>query len=87
MSNEFDKECCNRYGKHTCILYEINNVKFEVRKLDLQMPLQLIDKQGFFEMIPKLLVEKYTVVIVEKGEITSVHLPVQSQLATPPIIQ
>lgn len=50
-----------------------------------------LERQKLVEMIPKMLVNRYTVVIVEQirtnKEITAIHLPMQSQLTTPPILQ
>ena len=68
---------------------------FEVRQLDKCWikPGFEINRQSLFEMIPQMLVGKYTVVIMEQfqetrtTEVTAVHLPVQSQLTIPPIIQ
>ncbi|NBP01180.1 MAG: hypothetical protein EBU90_13785 [Proteobacteria bacterium] len=94
MASYFDQECRERYGSYTCIFFETSKNRFEVRLLDgSQDPglIYFIDRMNLVEMIPKMLVNRYTVVIVEEirktKEITAVHLPMQSQLNTPPILQ
>lgn len=95
-NNVFDKECSDRYGQHTCILVETTNNIFEVRLLDepqntLQQHGYYIARTNLYEVIPKMLMKNYTVVIAElcQGlkEISAVHHPVQSSLNTPPILQ
>lgn len=92
LTTEFDKECRQRYGEKTCILYQIDNLDeiYQCRVLDTHIQ-KLVEKSSFYITIPKMLVEKYTVVIIEQIEgvrdITSVHLPMQVQLSNPPIIQ
>jgi uncharacterized membrane protein YbaN (DUF454 family) len=85
MSEIFDKECIEKYGKKSCILYEKNNVTYESRLLDNPMYNKQINKYEFAELIPNLLKEKYTIIIIQNQEIVAVHLPVQSQLFLPPI--
>jgi len=94
--SRFDLECRQRYGEKTCILYQLDTFgTYQVRILDSYengSPLQqTIEKSSFYVLIPKMLVQKYTVVIVEyqdhTREVTAVHLPVQVQLSNPPIIQ
>jgi hypothetical protein len=51
-----------------------------------------LQRSDLYMVVPKLIANNYTVVIVEEAgqygkEITAVHLPVQNQLITPPIIQ
>lgn len=92
--NIFDQECKERYGSCTCIFIEATQNRFEVRLLDgSQDPglVYYIERSNLVEMIPKMLINRYTVVIIEEirksKEITAVHLPMQSQLNTPPILQ
>jgi hypothetical protein len=92
MSDIYDRECIDRYGPKTCILFQKANENYELRMLDNSMEYILIQKKHFFEIIPNLLSHKYTVVIVErclenKLEIKAIHLPVQSHLTIPPILQ
>jgi hypothetical protein len=94
-SSQFDKECLQRYGEKTCILYQLDNsgVLFEVRSLDTgnTSDKYTVEKRCFHKLIPKMLFQKYTVVIIEQidcvKDITAVHLPVQVQLSNPPLIQ
>jgi len=90
----FDQECRERYGSFTCIFIETIQNRFEVRLLDGSQDSKLVyymDRKNLVEMIPKMLFNRYTVVIIEEvrktKEITAVHLPMQSQLNTPPILQ
>jgi hypothetical protein len=92
MSNIFDSECYNRYGPKTCLLVETQKNIYKLRLLDnANCTKEYVQKSAFYEFIPLMLMQRYTVVIVEKfekiDEITAIHLPVQSQLNTPPIIQ
>jgi hypothetical protein len=94
MSDIYDTECIDRYGSKTCILFQITDEVYELRMLDKTMEDINVTKKHFFEIIPKLLSNKYTVVIVEKClclnnklEIKAIHLPVQSHLTIPPILQ
>lgn len=83
----YDGECRERYGSKTCILFESNG-KFNTRFLDCQTSLcPEVKKNELFIYVPQLIGEKYTVVIVENKGITAVHLPAQSHLVSPPIIQ
>jgi predicted transcriptional regulator len=87
----YDTECKERYGSKTCILLENQNI-FEMRLLDvMQTAHAVVERDKLFEFVPKMLLQKYTVVIVENNnenkEITAVHLPAQSHLMSPPIIQ
>jgi hypothetical protein len=90
----YEKDCIERYGSKTCLLIQYND-KYEIRLLDTipnkMLEKYMILKDSFSELIPKLLSHKYTVVLIEKvenkREITAVHLPVQSHLTIPPIIQ
>jgi hypothetical protein len=92
----YDKECLERYGIRTCVIVEVSPDTFEVRLLDNRYLTEkkvvyLVKRDKLFEIIPKKLMYKYTVVIAEvrsnNKEITAVHLPVQHQLTTPPILQ
>lgn len=95
--SEFDMECRQRYGEKTCILYQLDKSQtYQVRVLDTcdvdDSPLHYtVEKSSFYVLIPRMLVKKYTVVIVDQvdrmKEVTAVHLPVQVQLTNPPIIQ
>lgn len=88
----FDNECILRYGQKTCILIHYIKDIFELRLLDESLDdRKMVSQRAFYDLIPKLLTDQYTVVIVETinggRAITAVHLPKQAQLATPPIIQ
>lgn len=94
--HQFDTECHQRYGEKTCILHQIDSSgsMFQVRILDKGkslMPCYTVERNYFHILIPKMLAQKYTVVIIEQvdcaNDITAVHLPVQVQLSNPPIIQ
>lgn len=91
-----EEECRERYGSCTCIFIESKDNQFEIKFLDESQQqnnkgVYCIDRKSLVEMIPKMLMKKYTVVLVEQircsKEITAIHLPVQSQLNTPPILQ
>jgi len=89
--NIYDTECKERYGSKTCILLESRN-RFEMRLLDgMERAYKFVEREKLFEFVPEMLLQKYTVVIVENNnnnnEITAVHLPAQSHLMSPPIIQ
>ncbi len=94
--NDFDQQCVEMYGKKTCIIIQHGN-KFKMKLLDKGVSeICEIDKSGFYKMIPRMIEHKYTVVIIEDikedkqtnhKEITAVHLPVQSFLNTPPLLQ
>lgn len=94
MSQRFIKQIKERYGVKTVMFYEKRKDIFEVRHLDntYEEPLT-IERKHFFDIIPKYITDKYTVVIIEflsafgKNEITHIHHPVQPYLNTPPIIQ
>jgi hypothetical protein len=90
----YDMECSERYGLQTCIFEEVDKDRFEVRLLDeLSKSFRsiYIQRNNLYEAIPRMLTNKYTVVIIEQltgsQEITAIHMPVQSYLTTPPIIQ
>ena len=90
----YDKECLDRYGMKTCVLFESSKDIFDMRPLDYDNKSQTklkIARAKLYEAIPKLLMNRYTVVIVEMvdtfHEVTAVHLPVQCALNTPPILQ
>lgn len=94
-SPNFDAECRQRYGEKTCIIYQIDPPQYQIKMLDSNCTKtdQVVDKNSFYTLIPQMLVQDYTVVIVEQlgnssvREITTVHLPKQVQLSNPPIIQ
>lgn len=87
----FDIECIQRYGEKTCLLHQIDSLLFQVRVLDKDIPYHIVERDYFHILIPKMLAQKYTVVIIEQvdceNDITAVHLPVQLYLSSPPIIQ
>jgi hypothetical protein len=95
----YDRECLERYGIHTCIFIEIEPDTFQFRLLDNRYSIDkkethqyVVARNKLFELVPKMLMYKYTVVIAEQRTdsqsiITAVHLPVQHQLTTPPILQ
>jgi hypothetical protein len=88
---QYSKECLEQYGAHTCILYETFFKNYQIHILDNQQIVQkYINKHDFYKIIPTMLQQTYTVIIVElkyaHHEITAVHLPKQLYLITPPII-
>jgi hypothetical protein len=86
-----EKECIERYGRKTCLLNQLQNDTFEIKTLDDSAESYIAERQSLYKVIPNLLISMYTVVIIEcqRGcrEITTVHHPVQSHLAAPPILQ
>lgn len=86
-------ECEGRYGPRTCILWPANGRQYNMYFLDNgQTSKDALQRSDLYMVVPKLIANNYTVVIVEEAgqygkEITAVHLPVQNQLITPPIIQ
>lgn len=84
-----------RYGIRTCMMTEVEEDMFETKLLDQHENMDtslLIRRARLYEAIPRLLDNKYTVVIIEiiskspcLKDITAVHLPVQSYLNTPPL--
>lgn len=84
-----------RYGVRTCTLTEKDKDMFETNLLDQHDETNLlIRRTRLYEAIPRLLDNRYTVVVIEIisqspliKDITAVHLPVQAYLNTPPIIQ
>lgn len=95
QSTHSDNTLVALYGAHTCVLQQVTfeNYIYEMRLLDNVGKQKAVHKSVFYELIPELLTRKYTVVIVEFRtthgtlEVSTVHLPVQSQLHIPPIIQ
>ena len=86
-NNNHDKHCVERYGIHTCIFFQIEPNKYEIRMLDKivrnqQTDTYVIQKDALCNMIPLLSQHTYTVIIVEKfdsiPEIVAVHLPVRT---------
>lgn len=90
-SKIYDEECIQRYGIKTCLVAEIGNDIYELRLLDDYTFYETINRSNLYYIIPEMLKKHYTVIMVQKIkeslEITAVHLPVQSYLNTPPIIQ
>lgn len=85
---KFDTNCKQMYGNRTCILYQINEDSFKVRFLDKELNTkEIINRNVFYKFIPDMITSNYTVVIIEKKEITTVHHPMQTNLFTPPLIQ
>jgi hypothetical protein len=76
----FDKYCLDTYGNRTCILFETDTNKFEVRFLNKQSK-NTIYRNSFYKEIPNLVEDRYTVVVVEniqkinKKEIVAIHSP------------
>jgi hypothetical protein len=83
--DDINKECIAKYGLKSCILYEKNENVYESRVLDNSLDNKYINKYECAELIPNLLKQKYTIIIIENQEIVAVHLPVQSQMFLPPI--
>lgn len=83
---DIDKECIAKYGLRSCVLYEKNRMIYESRMLDNPRKNKYINKHECAELIPDLLKQKYTIIIIENKEIIAVHLPVvQSHMFLPPI--
>lgn len=83
--NDIDRECVAKYGLKSCVLYEKNRMTYESRILDNPRKNKYINKNECAELIPELLKQKYTIIIIENKEIIAVHLPMQSQMFLPPI--
>lgn len=89
----YDKECLDRYGIKTCLLIENKPGDFELRVLDCPVYKTIyVKRKSLCEIIPKMIGNKYTVVVIENclndvKEITAVHMPLQPFLNAPPIIQ
>ena len=81
-----DINCKQMYGNRTCILYQIKDDYFKIRYLDKNSH-ENIYRSVFYKYIPEMINKNYTVVIIEKEEITTVHHPTQINLITPPLIQ
>lgn len=90
-SKIYDDECVQRYGIKTCIVAESEGELYELRYLDNINYKEMINKSNLYYIIPEMLKKHYTVILIQKIngflEIIAVHLPVQSYLNTPPIIQ
>lgn len=97
MNMSLDVVLKQRYGIRTCMMTEVEQDMFETKLLDqhdnTDMCL-LIRRSRLYEAIPRLLDNRYTVVVIEiisniptVKDITAVHLPVQAYLNTPPILQ
>jgi regulator of extracellular matrix RemA (YlzA/DUF370 family) len=81
----FDKHCELTYGKRTCILFETDSDKFQVRFLNKTgtniQHTNIIHRNSFYKEIPNLVEDAYTVVVVEqienigKKEIVAIHSP------------
>jgi uncharacterized Fe-S cluster-containing protein len=86
----FDTECVSRYGAKTALLYKINDTEYMYKNL-FKSNRKKVQATLLYEFIPKLLKDKFTVLVIEAGEesteITAVHLPVQTTLQSVPFIQ
>uniref|UniRef100_A0A6C0E0R4 Uncharacterized protein n=1 Tax=viral metagenome TaxID=1070528 RepID=A0A6C0E0R4_9ZZZZ len=86
----YTNECMERYGIKTCMLYQRSNVvcggeeicdsdMYVLKFLDRRREEEVVSKKLFFELIPNLLAEFYTVVVIDKinmkYEMTAVHKP------------
>jgi hypothetical protein len=86
----YDLHCNKMYGEKTCILFQIddNKNKYEMRLIDKikihENGISYTKKDQFYKIIPELLHDKYTVVIIEKiddinnekkYDIIAVHVP------------
>ncbi len=89
---QFRGQCTTQYGPHTCILIQNGTTNFQMHFLDKHTETSLVNKTDFYYIIPNLLQNKYTVVVIEiqtpfKHEITAIHMPKQTHLTIPPLIQ
>lgn len=96
--NEIIKNCKSKYGIQVCVITQIvkDSELYEFMYLDNCQPPNLIYKSKFYDIIPGLLENKYTVIIVEyiksfhsdsifELEIICTHHPVQKFLTLPPL--
>lgn len=83
-TRKFDKYCLDTYGVRTCILFEIDKNKFQIRFLNKNNGDHeefYIQKDLFYMKIPNLIEDSYTVVVVERieqldsEEIVAIHSP------------
>jgi len=93
MYDKYDNECRVKYGDKVVILFQTvagDNVQdhdtFQMRYLDT-LDFKCVQRGQFYDIIPWLLIQKYVVVIVEQCELTAVHMPVQTSLSLPPLLQ
>lgn len=74
----FDKHCLEIYGKRTCILFQLSEDTYQARFLN-KLTKRIINKKSFYMIIPSLVEDTYTVIIVDnidyKKEIVAIHSP------------
>jgi hypothetical protein len=74
----FDTHCLEIYGKRTCILFQLSEDTYQARFLNKSTK-KIINKKSFYMIIPSLVEDAYTVVIVDdidyKKEIVAIHSP------------
>ena len=82
----FDAHCAHMYGEKTCILIQINETDMNIRFLDKiqygdEYKSKSANRSELYNIIPKILAGKYTVVVVEYVDIfdtldiVSIHTP------------
>ena len=76
---KYDDYSKKLYGKRSCVFLEISQGIFQQRFLDERQN-NIIYKSDFYNLIPNLIQENYTVIIVETTtknykEIVAIHLP------------
>lgn len=78
--DEFDIGCVNSYGKKTCTFFPLDRETVEIKFLDT-LSYRYVKRTVMYTMIPELLDQSYTVVILVrikktgKKEITAIHTP------------
>lgn len=91
---KFDTKVRDRYGNKTCILFKQDS-NYELRNLETNIT-KTIDNNEIYIEIPEMLKKDYIVVIIEEftnkkmqveRDITTVHMPRNTLLAMPPIIE
>lgn len=85
--------CIERYGYKTYMFIQknINSVFYDLNCLDHSEHSKIINQNDFYKIIPELLDNKYTVVIInwldiKYMDIIAVHQPAQKQLNLPPLL-
>lgn len=77
-NNVFDNHCLEIYGKRTCILFQLSEDTYQARFLNKSIK-KIINKKSFYMIIPTLVEDAYTVVIVDsiddQKEIIAIHSP------------
>lgn len=90
MNSKLYKECIIRYGNNIRILIRSKTDDFIYNLYDSDnIFISNITKDDFQTEIPKILLDNYTVLMLEyfddSLELTTVHYPRQSNLTLPPI--